>query len=227
MPEPTPILPWFPWPGRGWPASIAQEQIFVDDLRSAATEPHTGFISRTFYTAVLNALRGGASYGDVRSLAPGLPPAGLLVAYEDLKQRLTVSRTSWDAIFESIDAEKDVLLGVVASNLDPISPVLPTPAERILPAVVSGNPETLHAILSYTDRNVTAALSAAHALEHELAELGELPYRDAIGVQIGQLLYDPYADSAYTHPFYLPDRIASVDAPRARMLLADILFEDD
>lgn len=231
---PTPAFPWLPWPGRGWPALASQEKAFVFDLERAVTIlgddlPDHSELSRNVYTAVLNALRGGASLNDVRTLAPGLHPAHMLAAYRVLDSRLKESRAAFEqmvaAAEEDAQAEADdsPLLDVVRSNLLIAARVLSTPCERLITSAASGSLPTLRRNFNTALEEVRAASDRAADIERRLESLGELSYQDSRGVELGQALYHPYRPSAYTNPFYMATRVAAIDSSRAKLLLFDVV----
>lgn len=240
MEDQVPTLPWYPWPGQGWPASLAQELQFIASLERHVDSdelPDPSSVGRSSFTAVLNALRGGASLEDMFSVAPHLSAPNLLVAYRYISDRLGEASAAYEVLATAAAEEHSTtdLHRLVSANIIEVGYVLPRVSERLLthltaePAADGTPHESLRITLVGLIRRVQEASRLARETESRLYSSGPLPYRHPKGVAIGQQLYSPYQDSIYTDRYYLPDRVASIDPVRAKNLLSEIVrgFTDE
>lgn len=229
MSAPNLILPWQPWPGRGWPASLTQERAFVLELEAAARaippDPNEP-VRRAHFTAVLTALRCGATVADIHAVAPAISAHLMRDAYRVLDERLQVSRAVVAELGELVHTADDKeLTTAIADRYELISRVLPAPAERLLEASAA-RVSAVRPILEDVLARMADIGARAEQVEAELYG-HRRPRRDPRGIELGKALYNPYDESLYTHPYYLPTRVAALDSPRARVFLADKAIDPD
>ena len=203
-----------PWADVQHPASAADEQRFVDQLRAiaACSEPVPGpDFTRTEVTALVNALRGGLDAIDLLRRAPGLVPGRLVAAYDHIERERATSVAAWEAIVADPVAE------VVLQN----APL----AARLLPVVVVE-------LAEYARRNDPQLTRRLQLAEREIARVGAVARRlegwmdDPVphamdATEVGQLLFDVEGPGLWSHNFFLAPRVGALVPVRLATLLGE------
>ena len=231
---------WHLWPGRHWPASIAEERAFIEELRTRQARIPRKF-ERGDLTAVLNILRLGLTLADVVPYAPGLKAPRLVAAYSDLEATIVASRNAFLQILTNPSAIETTNLAPLASRLMPVPTYHLTAAAHGLREGLRSE-EYLHdtvqevqRLLDLTSRRAAVAEAALLELTNEykirvVASLVTPPSADPLvdeiaspAVQLGKDLYDPYDACLWSNPYYLPRRLTDLVPGR----VADLLGESD
>lgn len=205
----TPL--WLPWRCRNYPATPAEEHRFVVDLATradAGPADASRAHKRSDVTAVLNALRGGLSAGELLAHLPGLPPAALLAAYRDLEHRRAAADRAWQAL---VDDGTEVGLrdhGATASALLPVLIDRLWATLTIGPDAYAATVDKLASYVEATDRNV-AEVETAIAIWPERA------------VELGARLYNPYGDAITNRVDHLARRVGTLTPNRVAALLGE------
>ena len=211
---------WQLWPGRNWPCTAGEEVSFVAELRTLAQNlpaasskrKNTPAFDRNDVTALMNALRCGLTSADLMSRAPGLKPARLVAAYDELDRLRRQSVAAWDAIVADRTLEALVDWSAAASVL------LSSPVRALLPAAASMDDEAMFSRVQRIADRVVEVGERALVLE---GQLNTAVAPDPQAVAIGRMLYDPYDPSVWGDPFFLPPRVGAL----MPMRLADLLGE--
>jgi hypothetical protein len=208
---------WHVWPSRHWPSSASEEAQFVADLQSHA--PELGAAKKVQFergdlTTVLNALRNGMTYDELLTVAPGIVPARLLSAYRHLDSLRATSMTSFHTMCKSLtDAS-------VLEHASQASKLLPVPSYRLIAiwAEHSEDAERLEEARAEVCGLVSSAGEMIKLQELQLTS-GELDSVEA--VRQGRVLYDPFGNGLWSHPYFLPYRIGVLVPSRVKDLLGE------
>lgn len=209
---------WHVWPTRNWPASPTEEDAFVADLDRLATADHRPRPSRPHpptrpdVTAVLNALRSGATAREVTSFIPGTPPAALAAAYRHLADRLTIAVAAWN------DLVADPTLEAVHAHASAAAVILPVPVYRIVTVAANAGHLALADTISELDARVRDHQEVCRRVEHDLVGR-RAP--DPVAVALGARLHNPIEPALWGSPYFLPTRVTSLSPTR----VADLLEE--
>jgi hypothetical protein len=202
---------WHLWPGRHWPLLQSEEAQFVADLTQRAGTRRTAF-DRGNLTAVLNSLRCGLSVDELFNVAPGLDPAGLLVAYQWVDTLRATSADAWKAIVAA------PTLATVTTHGHEAAKLLPVPVRRMMATAEHVNAELLAAAAREAALRIAHTTTRAMLIESKLAHHTP-PSPPA--VDLGRLLYDPYEPQLWGDPYFLPDRVGSLMPLRVADLLGE------
>ena len=205
---------WHIWPGRHWPASKAEEILFVKDLEKVATIGQNKIIKheRGDLTAVLNALRNGMTYEELLKVAPGIVPDRLLSAYRHIDKLRMVSINAFLSLLENPSKHTEHLHSQQASMLFPV------PTFRLGAAINENNPKLLKKERLTVKEIYDSTAEKADELEKRLAS-GSLD--DLESIRLGRVLYDPFGQSLWSHPFYSPSRVGTLVPSRVKDLLGE------
>jgi len=206
---------WQLWPGRHWPFSAKEEKALLAELKNAGGDPVD--FDRGDVTAVLNMIRLGISFAEVREPAPGLQAQSLLSAYHYLDERRMQSVNSFEALLANPTEETLALHERYSSRLVPI------PTFWVSRTIREAEDPAPMQVARYVHQEVhaleTAALTVEHLLEIDPPAEGD-PRREEY-VSIGRTLYNPYDECLWDRPFYLPPRVGTLMPTR----VADLLEE--
>jgi hypothetical protein len=204
----------FPWRGRGWPSSAAEERQFVSDLVILAggmAETPT----RSDVTALMNALRSGIGLDALLDKAPGLHASRLLGAARDLESRRLDGVTAWNRVLMDRTACGLLTHGPEAGHL---LPALMTQLELL----ALERPGAVTEAIDRCERRAALALEMAQAFETRIATCvpgcGE-------AARMGARLYDPEQPSAWSDVFYVPQRLTDLVPERVTGLLRERAIE--
>ena len=209
---------WHLWPARHWPSSKAEEEKLVSELTNLDPTPAT--FDRSDITAVLNVLRLGMTFAEVIQHAPGLRPGRLLGAYTYLEKERKTTSAAFVALLDSPS------VGALESLAAPAARILPIPtfwlSSAIREADESENQKIAEDAVHQIRYDIAAAVNRARIIEKKLASLAT-PDEEARekAVELGREIYDPYADSAWEHPFYLPTRVGALMPNRVADLIGE------
>ena len=231
---------WHLWPGRHWPASMREEQAFIERLRAGHTRTPRKF-ERGDITATLNLLRLGITLEGIAPYAPGLKGPRLNAAYNDLESRLLASRNAFLHILDDPTSIESSDLAPLASRLAPV------PTYHLLAAALAlrehtGSHERVEATIDEVQRLMDLAAARVARAEKTLETL-TTRYEELLSVStftspssdpavdevashavlLGKELYDPYDTCLWSDPFYLPRRLTDLVPGR----VADLLGEAD
>lgn len=206
---------WQLWRTPGIPATARQEKKLIRAAAAAPARKPTKVDpgdkdERGDITALVNALRCGCSFADLESSMPGLDPAILVQAHADLEWRRSTAETAWERLTKAADVEKLDEFGPAASTL------LPVAVKEIARAAT---PQDMRKVGAALRREVKE--QSAHTKKIELV-LDAARYPAPVLVEIGRLLYDPFADCMWAHPLFLPPRVGALTPQHLRSLLAGI-----
>lgn len=220
---PTSYL-WQLWPGRHWPLSAQEELTLITELENQSHDDSSTF-DRGDVTAVLNMIRLGLSFREVKAHAPGLVAERLLAAHRFLERRRDESAQAFVGLLNKPNHEAASASAPLASRLLPIPTFLVMHAindnsERLYP-----NTASLDAVIHQVSHDVKAATKAANAVETRLHTLatapGGLAPRPDVCVALGRSLYDPYDECLWSRPFFLPTRVGVLVPTRVADLLGE------
>lgn len=198
---------WSTWSGRGWPASVVEEERFVAALGDHA--PDGSPVDRDTLTLVVTALRDGVSVPELCSVAPHVDLAELHAAYSHLDGLRRRAVEAWEAI--AVTADVDQLAG---RSVD-AALILPVAVGRLLTAASRGE---LASQLEAVCATVDAARSKAWRVEAEL-----MHPRTPVGTRrtLAQVLHHPYRSGLWGDPYYLPRRVGDLCPLRIKYLLEE------
>lgn len=199
---------WLPWRDATTIVTPSVERTFVADLEELAggSEAHT----RRDTTAVLNALRGGLTAGELLARAPGLRPRCLVGAYHALEQRRRRAARAWLAIMDH------PTIDVLAEHHVAAARLMPVLVERMLDAAMI-DPAILPRLGGHIGAAVQEIARAAENIERELDRCVD-PDRRA---SISRTLFDPHADCVYARDDHLPVRVGALVPTRVASLLGE------
>ncbi len=166
-------------------------------------------------TAVLNALRCGIDLAHVLDLAPGLVPRRLLAAYRHLEDSRAAAIAAWMTI------AGDPTMSNIAEHGAAAALLLPTPMYRMASLVRRQKKPTALSVIRELLSDMDQLNRRVSELEQHLASLS---YPDTTGtaVELGCLLYQPYRQGLWGHPYYIPTRVGTLTPTR----VADLLNEE-
>lgn len=202
---------WLPWTTGSCIATHDQEIAFVDHLRDLggdSPKPHT----RGDITACLNALRAGLTVQGLLGRCPGLEPARLAGAYDDLERRRSDAERSWSIIVASGSISSLVDHGASASAL------LPSVIGRLTTSART-NPVSFAAAVLRLAESVDKCRRDAYRIEHALARCTPGTSRAR---QLSSLLYHPFDESIATRDHFLPDRVGMLNPTQVAALLGEL-----
>ncbi|WP_420452473.1 hypothetical protein [Ilumatobacter sp.] len=202
---------WSPWADSRRPATVAEEialRARLVTLSGSTTIPFSD-VRRADVTAVLNALRCGASADELLARAPGLRPAALATACDELDRRRAGSAAAWRAI--EADGSPDAL----DAHAHGAALLLPR-LVAILDGVRVTDPASYGRVLAELVDSVAAA--AAHAATIEARLSAAAP--DGAPT-VGRLLYEPRGDGLSNWPTHLPERLTTLSPARVGALLGE------
>jgi len=201
---------WHVWPGQHWPFLRHQESAFLEELTVAAKKPAK--YDRDDVTALLNALRCGTSFEQLKTFAPGVKAARLLGAYNTLEKGRAASVSAWSAI------EEDPTLLTLRKHSAAAARMLPLAVHRALAASEIMSKDSTTTSLATASAEIHRITVFAHGLESALLDLDPM---DPAGIEIGCRLYNPHDPGVYGNAFYLPDRVSSLSPVRIREILGE------
>ncbi|MFZ4718690.1 MAG: hypothetical protein ACOYMR_04660 [Ilumatobacteraceae bacterium] len=200
--------PWLPWRSRGWPVTRREERTFLLDLWEL-TGGRPGTYRRSDATAILNALRGGLTVGELLDAAPGLVPAKLLAAYLDLQHRRRTARAAWDEIVALRTADAVLELAVAANR------IAPGPVSQLW-SIARTRPELVPDAVARIEQRCAAAFHVAAEVEQRIERCAEdCGHRPRLALQ----LFEPGCPTLWSDPAYLPARVTDIVPDRLRTLL--------
>jgi hypothetical protein len=204
---------WHLWPARNWPADASEEARFAQDLAARAQGPGRS-PDRGAVTAVVNALRCGATAGELLGYLPGARPADLLAAYDHVEERRRLAADAWARIAESPRAD------VLAEHADAAARLLPVPVRALVTAAtcLADPTAVLEQIADRLRARIQECRDRASDTEAELAR--HTPPSPA-AVETGRTLYDPHRPGLWADGYFLPARVGELTPVR----LADVLGE--
>jgi hypothetical protein len=198
---------WSPWADAGVPMSAVDERLFVTQLRALAEGEPCAF-RRMDASVLVNALRTGIMPGPLQARLPGIRPANLLGAYVELSSRRAKSVEAWQTIVAERSRDAVLECGVRASRLLP-------GAVSQLERVLAQRPATLNDTIERMMARVDAARRLADDLESRVERCERGCTRGAF---YAARLYDPELPSAWSDPFYVPQRVTDLVPERLRAL---------
>jgi hypothetical protein len=200
---------WLPWRCRNYPATTVDEAAFAGQLARLATDPDGApEHSRSETTAVLNALRGGLTAGELVDHLPGLSPSRLYAAYRDLEHRRSRSAAAWTAIVETETPDALWQHRVGASELVPVL------VDRLVEAVGAG-PDVFQSTLARLRQRVAATHGDLLDVE------AKLDAGSAHAVELGTRLYNPLGDAVSNRVDHLPLRVGTLTSNQVAALLGE------
>lgn len=207
------MLPWWLWPGKGWPATETDEIRFRDELGElASTEPKRPAPrwSRPGVVVVMTALRGGARPSAVVPALPAMTASTLERSYAHLQRLLHAAFDDWEAMLSS-DA------GIAYESVARASALMPVPAGRLLRADQQGETALREERLVVLER-INALRERVDAITAELDSLTPPSMR---GVQLGRVLFDANDTALWREAYFLPRRVGELSSMRIAGLLGE------
>lgn len=207
---------WTPWGSPGRPGTAADEDRFIAHLRGIVEARGSGAVpyARQHVTSLVTALRNGLTAAQMIQMAPGLQPAALLAAHDDLEARRRTSVAAWQAIVQSPDqatlaefgATAAVLLQVVIVHLGALRLRRHTDAAE------------LRATILGIDDEVRRTVESTILLEERL-DAGSLSATQE--AQVGEMLYDAFGEGAWSLSTFLAPRVGTLVPARVAALLGE------
>ncbi len=200
---------WTPWSTRHPIATAGHELEFVADLSAAcdgATAPHT----RSDTTAVLNALRGGLTWGELSEFLPGVRPARLLGAYQALDALRLDALDAWDGIVAGSD------LAALERHGDRAARLLPVLVDR-LRRWATNDPAQLAGVIGLNDAGAAGVTRAIEEIERRIAASDD----HDLALALSQTLYSMNGDCLFGRPDHLPSRVGSLMPTHVSGLLGE------
>lgn len=204
----------FPWRGRGWASSAAEERRFLADL-AALTGDTVQEPSRADVTALMNALRSGITLEVLLEKAPGLRADRLLGAARDLEARRLAGVAAWHQVVADRTAFGVIEHGPAAGHL---LPALMTQLELL----ALERPGAIGDAITRCEHRAGQALDLAESLEMRIN--GCVPGCSE-AARVGARLYDPEQPSAWSDVFYVPRRLTDLVPERVAGLLRERAIE--
>jgi hypothetical protein len=202
---------WQVWPGRRWPVSGIEELEFVESLEVLSVNSTTDW-DRGDVTSLLNALRCGLSVADLLEVGPGLKPARLLGAYRHLEAMRADSFAAWGTLVDQPSSSRLTEFGPRAARL------IATPVYRLTEASSSVSEGALHQAISKAGSAIRQISRRTYEIETRMVERGRMGDSEG-AVKLGCLLYHPYQQGLWGHPYYLPSRVGTLTPSRVADLL--------
>lgn len=212
-----------PWPGRAWPASADEERRFVTELRRAAEDRRTVAVrlpvrrrkafDRVDLTLVLTALRAGAPWALVATIAPGARPERMVSAYDHLDGALAASRASWNTL---VAAGRAGDVETVQACADAAGLLLPGPVGRVV-SVAASTP----AILPECVDVEVSAIESTRKIAEQVSEAIFAARNPLEASLLARHLFDPVFPCLTQHPSFLPERVAELYPLRVVDLLGE------
>ncbi len=199
-----------PWSESGRIATARDEFRFVGELRRHGAG-RLGDHRRSDVTAVLNALRGGLTLGQLLAQAPGLRPDRLLAAHTHLDALRRDAVAAWETIVA------DPSPRAVLEHGDEAARLVPVPVARLR-----------HVALVAPDTVATEVERSACAVDRARARVGRIELAlDGGGLGVDQeaelaaKLFDQHGDCALAHDDYLPERVGALVPTHVSALLGE------
>jgi hypothetical protein len=202
---------WQVWPGRSWPLSISEERVFVDELADRIDGPASTKWTRGDVTSLLNALRCGLTPDELFSAGPGLLPARLLAAYRHLEALRAEAAAAWSALVDQPDTAHLAGAGPLAARL------VPTPVYRLVETANERDQAAVAATMERITNDMRRITRRVEAVEDELAGLNGQHSEEAVA--LGCVLYHPYQQGLWGHPYFVPARVGALTPTRVATLL--------
>lgn len=225
---------WHIWPARHWPSSAQEERRFVDDLtqRATLTAGEVRPFERGDLTAVLNTLRNGMSLDELLSVAPGVHIDRLLSAYRHIDAQRQQSYDAFHALCLTLNPTSLQAHRRAAATLMPVPTHHLTVAVHGDLAAPDGPAETDDTsradVDSYLQRvelrrvDIAAVVAAVSRDATQVeADLANRNTSTDDRIELGRLLYDPFAGGIWSSPYYLPERVGTLVPARVRDLLGE------
>lgn len=205
---------WHVWPSRRYPASSLEEAQLLQDLTADANLPPDKIIQheRGDATTVLNALRLGLSFAQLRIAAPGLNPDRLLSAYRHLDRLRERSIASFTSMLE------DPTTASIIQHSQNAATLLPVPTFHLMAGINAKTSRERERVISNTRRQLAA--SRRMAVEKEV-QMAASDTDDFSKIRLGRTLYDPYAGGLWSLPYYVPPRVGTMVPGRVRDLFGE------
>lgn len=205
---------WHTWAhSRGFPYTAGEESKFVATLEESAGSEDTApdrqaLTLRHLMTAIVTAVRDGATLTDITATAPLLTSQELLTAYTEINHRLVSSRQSWERIVTTGDLE------VFAEESASAARILPLQVNRLHEAA-GGRSFAL--VAEELDNRVSEFTRLVQAVEDEMHGETDLRRRDELkeDLQGGET-------SLRENPLMLPSRVGELTPTRLALLLGEV-----
>jgi hypothetical protein len=198
------------------PLCRTEEAEFIADLRQRAGKSD-GTWERSDLTALLNGLRCGATSADLCRQFPGVTPAAMIAAYDAVDQARRRCVSAWERLAAGDDTD------LVDSVPDAVR-LLPGHLRKLVTHQLAERPEQARATIRTVLEQSRAARHLSEAIESELL-CGQ--YSPGVLVELGRVLYDPYAESVWGDPCFIPDRVGAVIGYRIKALVGDRRTDTD
>ncbi|TPW15052.1 MAG: hypothetical protein FD127_1009 [Acidimicrobiaceae bacterium] len=195
-----------PWAGPGVPATATDERRFVGELEHLVGG-RTAPFRRLELTVMMTAFRSGVALAELLGQAPGIDPRRLLAAYRAVEERRSLAEHAWDAIANDPTPETFDLFRVSAT---PLLPVLISGLVR-----ARAEPEGFAFEVDAASDAVSQTTVRVLALETLLSDDLDVTRR----IELGSMLCDGGANSAWNLPAYLPARVGTLMPVRLEALI--------
>ena len=207
---------WSPWGSTGRPATAAEQARFIAHLRNVVEDQGADAVSyeRQHVTSLVTALRNGLTAAQMLQMTPGLRPAALLAAHDDLEARRRTSAAAWQTIVECPDQATVAEFGPVAAVLLPVIVV----HLGALPLRRRTDAPQLRATILGIDNEVRRTVETTMLLEERLDAGGLAEAQEA---QVGEMLYDAFGEGAWSLSTFLAPRVGTLVPARVASLLGE------
>jgi hypothetical protein len=204
---------WEPWVGPGYPATSLQEHALIEQLRSlAAPTKRRPAVQRDDITAVMVALRTNLTCEQLFHVAPGLKPQNLVRAYDHVHELHRKAHEGATAMLASG-------LQGIAGTLDGAALLLPVPAARLRVSIEMENLAQLKNTFEHLLVLVDRTADQVNRMEVWLNDNAVISPTEAS--LIGGKLYNPYGESLWLSPYFLPCRVGQLSPRRLATLLGE------
>lgn len=176
-----------------------------------AQEPRS--TPRSDITALVVALRDGASYDQLREFLPGFTPDSMMRAYTYLQRRRAESQEAWDAIVAKPGAVSLTQHGMRAAMLLPVAV-----ADIWRVANSAHGVEAIEHMVNAAAHRIDVDTTYTQEVEDDLSLIAHSTTRR---LRIGSELFQPQHDCLWSGPYYMPRRITDLSPLRVMDLLGE------
>lgn len=205
-----------PWPGRGWPLSLAEERAFIEVASHHTSKPSPSDedevvkgVTRGNITLLATALRHGADLETMLQITPGIDVRALARAHHHVEKLIRQAVGAWTKLAGDLGPRS------IDKHSENAAKLLPLSVARIRIAIESGRDAAV--VLAAEQTRIETVRRHCDQLTEQLVVAPDTTTVAALARQ----LYHPDEECLLQHPRFLPNRVSELSPLRLARLLGE------